>query len=226
MRFLSSKTQLNKKYVILNAALDTTKTYDRYIKWLYQTAAQIGCCKFSQTPVVDVVDKKKYEQLTLAEVEAIRQADKILIAGHCYEDDVLLDRNKQCSTDASYFAELLGTIFNGFEIKKRKISIVACESLTFGRALIEACSQYPFLVRVSITARKYELFVNPLTGVKYNLFQKGNQCRLFHHSEMPYDVYKSRFSIDLETDTIRCDEVRGNSLQSVFSLSRYWYQQG
>lgn len=201
-----------KQYVILNAALDNANWSDWMTRLFYRGAALFFKTKHHSTRIVDVYDKPTCSVLSQEDKTAIHSADKILILGHCYEDEYLWDGFGNHKISAVYIAELLADALNGVPEKPRQISIVACESLLFAATLLEAFSSYPNLIMIPITARKYEIFADPFTGRKFNNVPENGRDRLLHHSKTGV-VYKTRFFTGPAGERGSA-EIAGNILQS------------
>lgn len=202
------QTRDSKRYVILNAALNNSSWYDLGISFLYQASARFFRTKYQSAKIVHIHDRPAFESLSEEDKRAIQEADKILIAGHCYEDDYLQDQHGMCVVDAPYLAELLADAFNGLLEKPRQVSVAACESLLFAAKLLEAFSKYPMLIMIPVTGRKFEMFIDPITGRKFNnLPDNGRNC-LIHHTQL--DVYyKSRFFMDPVTAKVCHEQIAG-----------------
>lgn len=183
-------------YVILNAALDSTTWTGRLVGFLYSTAAFFGNSKLRSAPIIDIFDKREFAALTPEQQAAITNADKILVLGHSNHKPLLFS-NANHVIDPYYLANFFSQALANAGNKRKKISIVACESLELGRSLIQLCSMLPYSNEAIITARGQHVIPNPFTGKKFNLVKTGFFS--FRPQQAPYKI---RYSINGENGNV------------------------
>lgn len=187
-------TSKGKKYVILNAALDTSTVKGRVISTLYRCAQFLGRSKLRDAPIIDIYNRPFYENLTAQQKRALAEADNIIILGHCDEGERRLYSSSGSSIDVNSVVGILNQGIKSTANKKVKISVIACKSLAFGRALAESCNNYSNLDGVQITARRYEVSPMPFSGKKYNRVTEGNKEHYYHRGPKN-QPYKTRFTL-------------------------------